>query len=235
MDETIASSDENESEDGREGVGSEQVTASLRHAILSGRYQPGSRIRQEALAEEFGTSRIPVRMALRRLESEGLVTLIANSGAWVARLDMKECVEIYMMRERLEPLALEEAAPNISAETLARMSKLQDEIERTADVEDFLRLDREFHLLSYDATEMPRLNREIERFWNSTQHYRRAFSHAVGPEGLALASLEHRLLLAALERRDGIESGRVIWSHIRRTRLELMKRPELFEIRGKRR
>ena len=62
---------------------SDRVTNSIRELILSGQLQPGSRIGQEQLAEQFGTSRIPVREALKRLESDGLVSLVPNSGAWV--------------------------------------------------------------------------------------------------------------------------------------------------------
>src|SRR5262245_26158964 len=84
------------------GLAGQRVTDRIRDLILSGELAPGSRIRQEALAEKFGTSRIPVREALRRLESEGLVILVPNSSAWVAKLDLRECIEIYRIRERIE-------------------------------------------------------------------------------------------------------------------------------------
>src|SRR5262245_15516806 len=87
------------------GFAGQRVTNEIRTLILSGELAPGSRIRQEELAERFNTSRIPVREALRRLESEGLIILVPNSGGWVARLDLAECLETYMMRERLEPMA----------------------------------------------------------------------------------------------------------------------------------
>jgi len=88
---------------------SQRVTLDIKNLILSGDLAPGSRIRQEELALRFGTSRIPVREALRYLESEGLVTLKANSGAWVARLDLADCIEVYKIRERIEPLAISES------------------------------------------------------------------------------------------------------------------------------
>jgi DNA-binding GntR family transcriptional regulator len=203
---------------------SERVAASLRRAILSGRYEPGSRIRQETLAEEFGTSRQPVRLALKRLESEGLVVLIANSGAWVARLDVDECIEIHKIRERLEALAIEEATPHLSAATIERLKTTQDRIETIGDIEVFLRLDREFHLIAYSACGMPRLTRDIERFWDSTHHYRRAFARAVGPEGLRSAGWEHRLLIEAIENRDAAGAGRLVAAHIHRSRREFEKR-----------
>ena len=69
---------------------SDQVTANIRELILNGELEPGVRIGQESLAERFGTSRIPVRDALRQLESEGLVILVPNSSARVAKLDVAE-------------------------------------------------------------------------------------------------------------------------------------------------
>ncbi|RUU53480.1 GntR family transcriptional regulator, partial [Mesorhizobium sp. M2C.T.Ca.TU.002.02.1.1] len=138
---------------GTEGNGaalaSGRVTDALRDAILSGRLRPGSRVRQEELAEEYGISRIPVREALRQLESEGLVILVPNSGAWISKLDRAECIEIYKIRERLEPLALSESSANLSPETLARLEDLVSRIEAAGSIDEFLQLDREFHLLSY--------------------------------------------------------------------------------------
>src|SRR5262245_18748977 len=112
---------------------SERVTNSIRKLILSGELQPGSRIGQEQLAEQFGTSRIPVREALKRLESDGLVSLVPNSGAWVAKLDLSECLEIYKIRERLEPLALGEAVANMSDEEIESLAALVEQMEHAAD------------------------------------------------------------------------------------------------------
>src|SRR4051794_18101373 len=81
-----------------------RIASELREAILTGEYAPGDRVRQEDLADRHGASRVPVREALRMLESEGLVTLVANTGAWVSRVSLAECEEIYRIRERIEPL-----------------------------------------------------------------------------------------------------------------------------------
>ena len=66
------------------GAAGARIAAELREAILTGEYAPGARIRQEDLAGRHGASRVPVREALRMLEAEGLVTLVANTGAWVS-------------------------------------------------------------------------------------------------------------------------------------------------------
>ena len=104
------------------GAAGTRVAAELREAILAGEYSPGARIRQEDVAERHGASRVPVREALRRLESEGLVTLVANTGAWVAQLNLQECEEMYQIRERLEPLLLRYNVPLLTDEQIGRAS-----------------------------------------------------------------------------------------------------------------
>ncbi|MFG1348863.1 GntR family transcriptional regulator [Xanthobacter autotrophicus] len=202
-------------------VRSHAIATDLRAGILAGLYAPGTRVRQEELAERYGTSRIPVREALRDLESEGLVVLVPNSGAWIAKTDINECVEIYKIRERIEPLALSESIRNMDAATIARLADLCAQIEASTEVEDFLKLDREFHLLSYKAAAMPTLLAMIERFWNTTQHYRRAYSHLIGKDGQWIIHSEHRLIMEAIRRRDGVDVQHLLESHIRRTRLQL--------------
>lgn len=209
-------------------LASGRVTDALREAILTGRLAPGSRVRQEELAEEFGISRIPVREALRRLESEGLVMLVPNSGAWVSKLDRAECIEIYKIRERVEPLALAESCPNLSEETLDRLEELSRQIERAADTDEFLQLDRQFHLLSYQGARMPHLQQMIYKFWNTTQQYRRAFTAKAESSSMQAVYYEHFLIVEALRRRDGEQAGRVLEGHIRRTRLKLQEHDEVF-------
>jgi DNA-binding GntR family transcriptional regulator len=207
---------------------SNQVTARIRELILNEELQPGVRIGQEALAERFGTSRIPVRDALRQLESEGLVILTPNSSARVAKLDVVECSEVYKIRELIEPLALAESIPQMTGEDILALEQAADEIERNVDSDVFLKLDREFHLLSYRAAPMPRLKALIERSWNTTQHYRRAYIRMVWQERNWIIHYEHRLLIEAIKRRDEADATQILMMHIRRTRQELEHHMELF-------
>lgn len=212
----------------RDGGAGQRIADQLREAILRGEYAPGARIRQEDLAGEFGASRLPVRDALRILESDGLVTLVANTGAWVAHLSLAECEELYQIRERIEPLLLRFSLPNLDDADLARLAALADQMQAGSDVETFLHLDREFHLLSYSGAETSVLGEMVQRLWNSTQHYRRAFTTSVGPDGNRAVHYEHQLLVGALARRDSEDAERILYGHIRRTRLELAKHPGLF-------
>jgi DNA-binding GntR family transcriptional regulator len=211
-------------------VASHRIADALRAAILDGSYRPGMRIRQEDIAARSGASRIPVREALRMLQAEGLVTLVANSGAWVTRLTLAECAELYQVRERLEPLLLRASMPGLDDAAVDRMADLAAAMERAdGDVDAFLRADREFHLASYAAATAGETSRIIGRLWNTTQHYRREFTKlAAHRDRLGVTHLEHRLLLDCVRRGDADDAERVLVMHVRRTRLELCRHPEIF-------
>ena len=212
----------------RDNVASHRIADSLRTAILDGSYLPGERIRQEDIAARSGASRIPVREALRMLDAEGLVTLVANSGAWVTRLSLAECVETYLIRERLEPLLLRTSMPRLDTAVTGRMRQLAGEMEASASVDAFMRADREFHLSSYAGAAPGEMWEIIHRMWNTTQHYRREFTRLAAGSGLAVTHMEHRLLLDCIGRQDPDDAERVLVMHLRRTRLELEKHPEIF-------
>jgi DNA-binding GntR family transcriptional regulator len=204
-----------------------RVADYLRASILDGEIAPGERIRQEEVAERFGTSRLPVREALRILEAEGLTEHEPNKGARVPRLDMHQVGVVYQMRERLEPLALLESLPLLTDDDVARLDAVQSKIEANTDVNTFLALDREFHLLTYSGCRIDQLSSMVVRLWNSTQHYRRAFVQLTGPDRAWVINAEHRLLLDAIQRRDAVDAERYLSGHIRRTRIELAKHPEV--------
>jgi DNA-binding GntR family transcriptional regulator len=205
-----------------------QIADSLRAKILGGEYQPGQRILQARLAEEHGTSRLPVREALRLLEAEGLVTLTANTGAWVSRLSYDECQELYQVRERIDPLLLRMSLPLLGEDAVAELDDLATRMENSADVEEFLRLDREFHLLPTRAVPTTFLGDIVLDLWNRTQHYRRAVTRLFYDDGDRTIHHEHRLIVTAVRDRDPDAAEALMAGHVRRTRLELKRHPEVF-------
>ena len=212
----------------RDGITGARVADELREAILRGVYPPGTRLRQEELAGQYGASRVPVREALRLLASEGLVTTVANAGAWIARLSLQECVELYQVRERIEPLLLRYSMPELSEGQIDRLAELADTMARTTDVEHFLELDREFHLGSYAGAGTTFLGPTVQRLWNTTQHYRRAFTRLLDDESNRIVHDEHHMLVAAIRERDSDDAERILLGHIRRTRRQLARHPEVF-------
>ncbi|WP_036301780.1 MULTISPECIES: GntR family transcriptional regulator [Microbacterium] len=204
------------------------IADSLRERILAGAYVPGERLRPDEIAEEHGASRLPVREALRTLEAEGLIDLVANTGAWISRITMAECEEMYQMRERLEPLLLRMNVPHITSALGDDLEALARSMEQSTDVERFLQLDRDFHLSSLKAIETPVLGPTVMNLWNRTQHYRRAATRLFYLEEDRSVHHDHHLIVNAIRNGDADEAEQVLARHIRRSRLELSRHPEVF-------
>lgn len=213
----------------RGGDAGARIAERIRSGILEGEYPPGTRIRQEDVAERFGASRVPVREALRILEHEGLVTLVANTGAWVAELTLAECEEIYQMRERLEPLLLRFSAPGLTSEDLDRLQDLAERMVEASDVDTFLALDRAFHLGAYARATTTQLGELVVKLWNTTQPYRRAYSRSMDDDASRIVHDEHHLIVSDLRDGDIEDAERVLAAHIRRTRRQLARHPDLFD------
>jgi DNA-binding GntR family transcriptional regulator len=215
------------------GAASARVADHLRRAILSGEIAPGEWIRQEEVAERLGSSRLPVREALRILEAEGLTEHEPRRGARVPQLTMHEVDVIYRMREQLEQLAIGESIPHLTTTDIRALQEVQERIEalsldEPAGMATFLELDREFHLRSYTGCAIEQLTSSVVRLWNSTAHHRRTFVSLSGPGRQWVINAEHRLLLDAIARRDVPDAERFLAGHIRRTRIELGRHPEIF-------
>jgi DNA-binding GntR family transcriptional regulator len=153
---------------------------------------------------------------------------VANTGAWIASLSLDECAELYQVRERIEPLLLRYSLPQLSPAEVDHLDELVEEMRKTRDIERFLALDREFHLGSYRGAETVFLGPTVERLWNATQHYRRAFTRLLDAQSSRILHDEHHMLVAAIREGDPDEAERVLFGHIRRTRLQLTRHPEAF-------
>ncbi len=199
---------------------SARIADEIRSAVLNGEMQPGMRIRQELLAAKFGSSRIPVREALKQLENEGLVVLAPNRGAWIADVNSENSIEVYKIREVVEPLAIFESVPNLTEADIGSLDETVRELERVETLEDYIQLDRAFHLRTYSRARMPQLLAMIERFWNCTQHFRREFvKETFAKDGLPFSDPQHLLLMDALRGGDAEGARSMVRLHIRRTRL----------------
>ncbi len=201
---------------------SQRVAEGLRGAIVSGQLKPGERVRQEAVAKIYGTSRIPVRAALLQLANEGLVTLVTNVGARVAELRLTDLNEIYELRERVDPLAIQDCATRITAEQIEELQGYATAMAAAAEENDvvrWLKLDSDFHLRSLGFSSLRRVVSISEDLWNASQQYRRAYLE--DQTHMDVAHLEHRLLIEALVRHDAENAAQVCALHIRRTKLAL--------------
>jgi DNA-binding GntR family transcriptional regulator len=192
------------------------VLGSMREAILTAALPPGTRLRQEKLAELFGTSRIPVREALRALEYEGLVSSLPRRGFTVTELDADDIEEVYDLRILLESHAVRLAVPLITDEDLQILEALYAEMVAAASGDDQLAARERFYSRLYSTTGRPRLVAQILRLrqeiarslrWPTLQHapeYHDRFFEAIragDADGAAAQLASHYRRVAILIRR----------------------------------
>ncbi len=191
----------------------ELVYQALRRDIAHGIYKPGL-LRIRMLTERFGVSATPVREALRRLESEGLVTL-RNRRIMVRSLSENELHEIFALRSELEAFAISRAAPAVKDDQprLARLEELiagMDEFD--TDPESWRQANQEFHMLIYEANGMERLTAMIDSLWVAVEPYLRLYVHTA--PRLDQAQTEHKQMLKALRRGESEKASELLRKHL---------------------
>lgn len=205
------------------------VAAALRKDIVEGVLEPGSRIKQDAVAQRHEVSRLPVREALRQLQSEGLVKLERDVGARVAPLELSNLLEISLVREAIEPPLIAEATRRIDESQLdvaRRLNARAEEFAEAGEDRNYVNLDPEFHDAIFVAAAMPHVHEIVKGHRNAASRYRHAYSHL--PRHLDASVVEHRMILEAVARRAPDDAAELHRIHIRRTRVTLSEHPEFF-------
>jgi len=193
----------------------ELIAESLRQAIIEGHLSPGESLRQENLAKHFAVSRIPVREALRRLESEGWIELQRHRGARVTPLRAEEVREIYEIRASLEVTVLTLAAPRHTAQSLKQIAAVLHRSHSAQDVSQYARYNREFHLALYAPAQRPRLLAIIDSLHAQGERYLRL---KLGmPLHKQQSDEEHQQIFDALRAGTATEAVRILGSHLLKT------------------
>lgn len=195
--------------------GGPAILAALRADICSGKLAPGAVLRQAELAEQFGTSRIPVREALNSLQAEGLVQIEPNRGSYVTTLGADELHELFDLRVLLETDLLRRAVPLHTERTLRRLESVQHELDGETEPLEWLRLDRAFHDGLYAPSGRPRslqmvasLRAAVERFYLAQ----------LGPEARRPGwNDEHQRLIALVRAGDADGACAMLEGHLRET------------------
>lgn len=185
------------------------VLTSMREAILTAAFPPGARLRQEKLAELFGTSRIPVREALRALEYEGLVTSIPRRGFTVTELDADDIEEVYDLRILLESHAVRLAVPLITDEDLQILEGLYSRMVAAVTGDEQLAAREQFYSRLFSITGRPRLVAQISRL-------RQEIARSLRWPTLQHAPEHHQRFLEAIRAGDTDGAAAQLASHYRR-------------------
>lgn len=181
----------------------EFVLEQLRVAIASRELTPGVQIRQDALADKYGTSRVPLREALKILEGEGQVTYVPHRGYFVTELSLDDLLEVYRIREILETEAITQALAHVTDEDIELIESAVLSIETASaagDITGMTAANRRFHFLVFELSNMPRLTRLIRVLWDATDAYRAVYYSSA--TNRTRVDHEHREMLAALRTRD---------------------------------
>lgn len=197
------------------------VTRELRDALLSGAIDSGERLRIGDLARRFGVSPIPVREALRRLDSEGLVVIQPHRGVIVPTLTRDELAELYEIRIRLEGLAVGLATERISEEQVQKLAGLVGQMDETNDTAEWLNLNDAFHTLLYRASDRPRLCALIDTLRRNVERYLRIYIGSM--RRAAKANREHRQILRAVQARDSRRAQETLERHLESTFRALLR------------
>ena len=192
----------------------EQVVARLRHAIVTGKLRPGTRLVEMRIAEHMQTSRGPVRDAIALLEREGLVVKVPHRGACVLDFDPRLLREAASLRGRLEEFAVSLAVPRLGVDDLARLESLVQGMEDAARrhaVQEFSDLDYRFH----DAIFQMSGHHTLHEVWRGMQRRFRVFlaSTNVINRNLRMVAQRHRAILVGLASRKSADSRRAIRGH----------------------
>jgi DNA-binding GntR family transcriptional regulator len=203
-------------------IGHPRVTArefvhdTLRRAILSGALPGGTRLVQADLANQLSVSTTPVREALRDLVAEGLVVFRAHAGAVVRQLDSEELVELYEIRQALEPLALRRAIARITPIQLATADALVRAMEQEGDPAAWAALNRSFHGVLEEAAHASFIRSVLKGIQDIAAIYV-ARSLIAEPNRIISGNKEHRALLSAVQRKDADTAESILVAHLEST------------------
>lgn len=190
-----------------------RVASILRKAILSGDYAGGEELSLTQLAKELGVSRTPIREALQKLNSEGLITLRMNKGAIVNKIDQKFITDHFEVRILLESEAVKRAiARHLDVtDLLAQAKQLLDS--HSTNIDDYVQLNQTIHTTIWHAADNNKLTEILEELWNGSS------TNTVYPplEHHLKSAQEHVKLLTAIQNGESQEACDIMKAHLVRS------------------
>lgn len=201
----------------------ELVYDTLRQAIFEGELKDGDRLIEKELAQRLGVSRTPVREAIRKLESDGLIEYSPRKGVVVRGITSEMAAEIYAIREALEVAAIPFVVQSITAEELAELYSLLAEMKSLTEagsVDELLKVARRFNDTLIGCSRMPHLIKLIDTY----QDYQHAFRRVTLSRELRKPSAlhEHEEILKAIDEKDTARAEQLMRQHLRAAREEYL-------------
>jgi DNA-binding GntR family transcriptional regulator len=190
------------------------ATELIRQAILDGRLEPGSRLKEEELARELGISRTPVREALLVLQAEGLIETTPNRGAVVRTHDADDLIDLYQLRALLEGYAARQAATRLTDEEIALLRESCDRFDEIAgdDIRELVRENLWFHNAIHAASGSARLSSMVRRVIELPLVYKSYVWYS--PDQKRISAHFHRQITNALSAGDAERAEIVMREHV---------------------
>jgi len=203
----------------------QNVYEAVRNFIVSHEVPPGAKIDEEALANDLGVSKTPVREALSKLAHESIVQIIPNRGSYKVKLSTEDLLEIMIIRETLEGLCVRLAAKHVNYKTINKLKSILDDFEKNyleSDISRYPEALQKFHTIIYSMSKSPRLIRIIQSIYDLTRLFRLQYFN--NPERVKRSLKVHRELIDALETGEGELAEKIRKEAIRFAYESLMKR-----------
>lgn len=201
----------------------ERVLSYLRDLIIYGKLKPGDRLIELQLMKKLGTSRSPIREALRTLESEGLVNIHTRKGAFIAQICEKDLLDLFELRQLIEPYAAKVAAKRVTPELSKKFNKIADQIikqERKQDLKGLLESAIALHDLILEATGNERLIQVYKILKPSSWRYQNFFAPISKVQG---SSKEHLQIVSAILTGNGTKAENLVRKHLKHIEKSLLK------------
>lgn len=199
------------------------IVDQLRQGILDGHYPAGSQLRQDALAQAYEVSRIPIREALLQLEAEGFVRIAPHKGAIVSGLSLDEINDVFALRKLLEPRLLESSVPALTPDDFAAIAGMEAAFEDATTAGDISRwgvLNADFHMALYARATQPRTLSIVAGLLQTSDRYTRLQLQRAS--SIQRAQTEHNELIHLCRNGSMKEARRLLVDHIELVRRDLI-------------
>ncbi|UOO82481.1 GntR family transcriptional regulator [Uruburuella testudinis] len=188
----------------------EQLVDSIRQDILDGIYPPDTQLRQDALADKHGVSRIPVREALLQLEAEGLVSIVPRKGAVVTGLSLQEVNDVFELRILLEPRLYRVSAPQLNSAAIDVAAEVNRRYRHAIEHNERAQLgplNAELHMALYAEAALPKTQQIVAALLQTSERYTRL---QLSTESALQQSLVEHEALIDLTRAGRFEQAEVL-------------------------
>jgi DNA-binding GntR family transcriptional regulator len=202
---------------------SRSIAEQLKQLIYAGEFKAGDRLNEAALAARMGTSRGPIREAIRILTGTGLVTPVVNRGVFVRQVSIREMLEIYDLRALVFGFAAERAAENITDEHRRQFESLLERMEQSSqsgDSNSYYELNLQFHALILQLANSARAHQLYDSYVKELHLYRRQNFNT--PGNMRRSNVEHRKIYEAIAKGNAAKAKAAAEEHIQAGRQRLL-------------